>query len=232
MTAGHFGLAAGVKAPASRVPLWALMTSSYLLDIVFIVLVAAGVENFGPLVPGQPVGYGEVTIHAFYTHSLLGAAFIALIAGLLARQAWGQRAGVVIGAVVMSHWFLDLIVQRPDMPILPGNAGDLPLLGFGLWNYPMISAAIELALALGGTFLYYRSMRSYVGESGNGASMTRALLAATVTGLLIVLLLAADVLGLSFTLTLVLMLLLIVLCGWLDARIHVSGREQVAHAVR
>ncbi len=232
MTAGHFGLAAGVKAPAPRVPLWALMVSTYLLDIVFIVLVSAGIESFGPLVPGLPAGYGEVTIHAFYTHSLVGAAFIALVAGLLARQAWGQRAGIVIAAVVMSHWLLDLFVHRADMPILPGNLGGLPLLGFGLWNYPLISAAVELVLALGGTYLYYRSTRSYVEMSGNGALMTRALLAVTVTGVLIVLLLASDVLGLSLVVVLGLMLLLIVLSGWLDARLYRSGREPVAEAAR
>lgn len=223
MTAGHFGLAAGVKAPAPRVPLWALMLSTYLLDFVFIILVAAGAESFGPLVPGQPVGYGEVAIHAFFSHSLVGAAFIALVAGLLARQAWGGRAGLVIGAVVLSHWFLDLIVHRPDLPILPGNLGGLPLLGFGLWNYPLVSVAIELVLALGGTYLYYTSVRSYVETSGDGVRMTRALLAVTVTGLLIVLLLATDVLGLSLVLALGLMLLLIVLCGWLDARLGWSG---------
>ncbi len=228
MTAGHFGLAAGVKAPAPRVPLWALMFSTYLLDVVFIILVGAGVENFGPLVPGQPAGYGEVAIQALYSHSLVGAAFIALIAGLLARQAWGERAGVVIGAVVMSHWFLDLLVHRPDMPILPGNAGGLPLLGFGLWNYPLLSAAIELVLALGGTYLYYQSAQAYLATSRNGALMTRALVAATVTGVLIVLLLATDVLGLSLLLALTLMLLLVVLCGWLDSRLHWSGREPLA----
>jgi hypothetical protein len=230
MTAGHFGLAAGVKAPAPRVPLWALMLSTYLLDFVFIILVAAGAESFGPLVPGQPVGYGEVTIQAFFSHSLVGAAFIALVAGLLARQAWGKQAGVVIGAVVMSHWFLDLIVHRPDLPILPGNALGLPLLGLGLWNYPLLSAAIELVLALGGTFLYYRSAQAYVATNGNGTLMPRALVAATVTGVLIMLLLATDVLGLSLALALVLMLLLIVLCGWLDARLQWSGRKAPAVA--
>ncbi len=228
MTAGHFGLAAGVKAPAPRVPLWALMLSTYLLDVVFIILVAAGAESFGPLVPGQPPGYGEVTIQAFFSHSLVGAAFIALVAGLLARQAWGARAGVVIGAVVMSHWFLDLIVHRPDLPILPGNLGGLPLLGFGLWNYPLVSAALELVLALGGTYLYYRSAQGYAATTGNGAFRTRALVAVTVTGLLIVLLLATDVLGLSLALSLTLMLLLVVLCGWLDARLHWTGREALA----
>jgi hypothetical protein len=54
MTAGHFGFAAVVKSQAPRVPLWALMLSTYLLDVVFIILVATGVENFALLDPAHP----------------------------------------------------------------------------------------------------------------------------------------------------------------------------------
>ncbi len=220
MTAGHFGLAAAVKSPAPNVPLWALMLSTYLLDVIFIVLVAAGIESFAPLDPANPT-YGATVIHAYYSHSLVSAAFIAVIAGLLAAWAWGRRAGVVIGAVVFSHWILDLIVHRPDLPILPGNLGNLPLLGFGLWQLPAVSALVELALVIGGTYLYYRSAQHAPAEKG-GEQHMRALVAAGVTGVLTVLLLATDVLGLSLLIAVVLMLLLIVLCGWLDSRLNWS----------
>ena len=220
MTAGHFGLAAAVKGPAPRIPLWALMLSTYLLDFVFIILVAAGLESFAPLDPAHPA-YGAVVIQAYYSHSLVGAVVIAIIAGLAALWAWGKRAGVVIGAVVVSHWILDLIVHRPDLPILPGNLGNLPLLGFGLWQLPSVSALIELALALGGAYLYYRSARQVVARTSNGdEQQTRALIAAGVTGVLIVLLLITDVLNLPLLLAVVLMVLLIVLCGWLDSRLQ------------
>ena len=219
MTAGHFGLAAGVKSPAPRVPLWALMFSTYLLDIIFIFLAGAGIESFAPLDPAHPA-YGAVLIHAYYSHSLVGAALIAVIAGALAAWPWGQRAGVVIGGVVFSHWLLDLIVHRPDLPILPGNLGHLPLLGLGLWQAPALSALLELALALGGAYLYYRRARNAPAAAGqDGEGHSRALVAAGVTGLLIVLLLGADFLSLPLSLALVLMLLLIVFCGWLDARL-------------
>ncbi len=222
MTASHFGFAAAVKSPAPSVPLWALMLSTDLLDVVFIVLVAAGIESFAPLDPAHPA-YGETLIQAYYSHSLVGAALIAVIAGLLASWAWGKRAGVVIGAVVCSHWILDLVVHRPDLPILPGKLGSLPLLGFGLWQRPTVSAVVELALALGGAYLYYRSALNAPAPSGKGAERRiRALVAAGVTGLLIVLLLATDVLNLPLFIAIVLMLLLIVLCGWLDSRLNWS----------
>jgi hypothetical protein len=198
------------------------MLSTYLLDVVFIILVAAGLESFAPIDPAHPA-YGQTAIQAFYSHSLIGAALIALIAGLLAAWAWGRRAGGVIGAVVMSHWVLDLLVHRPDLPILPGNAGNLPLLGFGLWQVPLVSAIVELALALVGAYLYYRSAENAAASTGKGGEQRNRILVTTgLTGLFIVLLLAADLLSLPINIALVLMLLLIILCGWLDGRLQRS----------
>lgn len=218
MTAGHFGLAAVIKSKEIKVPLWALMLSTYLLDVVFIVLAGFGVETFAPIDPAHPA-YGQVAIHAFYSHSLVGALAIAIIAGALARWAWGHRAGWVIGAMVFSHWILDLIVHRPDLPILPANAGNLPLLGFGLWQVPAASALVELALAAAGAYLYYRSARKSPAEASDPNHL-RALLASGVTGVLVLMLLAADILNISLLISVTLMLLLIVLCGWLDSRLN------------
>jgi hypothetical protein len=64
----------------------------------------------------------------------------------------------MLGAVVFSHWLLDLVVHRGDMPILPGNAGDLPRLGFGLWKAPAVSILVELALVVAGAWLYWRAV--------------------------------------------------------------------------
>lgn len=197
MGAGHFGLAAGVKAWAPRLPLWALMLSTYLLDVVFIFFFAAGVEGLTQVDPANP-GYGGALIQAYYTHSLVGALLIAAVAGWLAARWWGQRGGVVIAAVVFSHWILDLLVHRPDLPILPGNIGDLPLLGFGLWQIPVSSALLELALVLAGAYLYYRSaMRLPVPPGESASSHRRRVWAASlVTAVLLLLVLISDVLGL------------------------------------
>ena len=67
---------------------------------------------------------------------------------------------MLLGAVAFSHWVLDLIVHRGDMPVLPGNAGNLPLLGFGLWGTPVASILLEAVLFVLGVFLYWRSARS------------------------------------------------------------------------
>lgn len=150
MMAGHFGFAAGVKAWAPRLPLWALMFSAFLLDIVFVFMAAAGLESITPIDPAHPNAYGGALIHAYYSHSLIGALVTAALAGVVASRFWGHSEGVMISVVVFSHWGFDWLVHRPDLPILPGNAGDLPLLGRGLWRQPGVSALLELVLVLGG----------------------------------------------------------------------------------
>ncbi|HEV2983542.1 MAG TPA: hypothetical protein VGX46_04100 [Vicinamibacterales bacterium] len=133
MIAGHFGLAAAVKARERATPLWALMLATQWLDIVFIPLVSTGVERLETAPGATPGAYGSLIIHADYTHSLVGALALSVFLGTLFALRYGKRSGVVIGAVAFSHWILDVPLHRGDMPILPGGAGALPRLGFGLW---------------------------------------------------------------------------------------------------
>jgi membrane-bound metal-dependent hydrolase YbcI (DUF457 family) len=161
---GHFGLAAGVKSRERFVPLWALMLATAWLDVLFIPLFAAGVETIDDA-PGTDGGYGDVIIHADWTHSLVGAALIAVLTGWFVTRWWGRRGAVVIGAVVFSHWLLDLIVHRHDMPIFPGNAGDIRV-GFGLWKIHWASIAVEAALLLVGAFLYWRAADATERQAG------------------------------------------------------------------
>ena len=85
----------------------------------------------------------------------------------------------MLGAVVFSHWVLDLPMHHADLPLLPGNAGSLPLLGFGLWRWPAASALLEIALVLLGTFLYARAAArtAGAGQSSRVRYVTAALLA-------------------------------------------------------
>lgn len=208
MLAGHFGLAAIVKSRQPQMPLWALMLSTQLLDVIALVLLAFGLEYFVPE-PGTTSNYGSLVIHADYSHSLVGALAISLVAMLVTMIPWGRRNGLIIGAMVFSHWILDVLVHRPDMPILPGNAGDLPLLGLGLWNFPLLTAGIELALILAGAYTYYHAaMRSAVKAerqdakegkalSAPGAYRQQALLTSVILAVLLVATLVADFVGLG-----------------------------------
>ena len=117
-------------------------------------------------------GYGSSVIHADYTHSLVGALVLSALLGGLAVRPWGRRAGLVLAGVAFSHWVLDLIVHRADLPILPGNLGDLPLLGFGLWRVPAASIALEAVILLGGVLVYWRTARSAAVPAGRRITPT------------------------------------------------------------
>ena len=189
MITGHFGLATGVKKFAPRLPLWSLLLASFWLDVIFIVFSMFGLESFAPMNPANPA-YGEVIINAYYTHSLVGAILISLLTGWIASLRWKKDSGLVIGAVVFSHWILDLLIHRPDLPLLPGNLGNLPLLGLGLWQYPRLSGAIELVLAIGGVVLYWVGAPKSKREQRR-----RALTASLVTGALLLLLFISNIFG-------------------------------------
>lgn len=66
--------------------------------------------------------------------------------GLIFGMRWGKRCSTVLALVSFSHWLLDLAVDRHDMPILPGDLGNLPRLGFGLWQFRRASILAELLL--------------------------------------------------------------------------------------
>jgi hypothetical protein len=171
------------------VPLWALMLATAWLDVIFIFTYATGAETIDDA-PGTNGGYGDVIIHADYTHSLIGAAVIAIVTGWLVTRWWGRRGGIVIGAVVFSHWILDLIVHRDDMPIFPGNLGDIRV-GFGLWEHHAAAAAAEAALILVGAFLYWRAATEV--ERAANARPRRANLVTALIVLCGALVLAVDV---------------------------------------
>jgi hypothetical protein len=122
---------------------------------------------------------------------------LALLGALVVRRAWGQRGALTIGLMIFSHWVLDLIVHRPDLPILPGNAGNLPLLGFGLWDYPGISVVVEAILVLAGAFLYWRAAIALPAPSirASQSYRTRAFTTALVVAVLMVLSLVTDYFG-------------------------------------
>jgi hypothetical protein len=159
--AGHFGFAAAVKAKERSTPLWALMLACQWLDVVFVPLLAAGVETIAPVAGTKPGAYGDAIIHADYTHSLVGALALSIVLGLALGAKYGRRSGVVIALVAMSHWLLDLVMHRGDMPVLPGGAGTL---GFGLWRSHAASAIVELVLVVVGAWLYGRAACEVAGS--------------------------------------------------------------------
>jgi membrane-bound metal-dependent hydrolase YbcI (DUF457 family) len=155
MFIGHFAVAYAAKRLAPRASLGTLFFATQFLDLLWPLLVLTGIERLS-LAPAEG-GYPLLFDHYPWSHSLL----FALIWGFVVGGAYWNlrrdaRAALVIGALVPSHWLLDYVVHVPDLPLWPGGA---VLLGFGLWNTPLVALALELALLAGGVALYLSATR-------------------------------------------------------------------------
>jgi membrane-bound metal-dependent hydrolase YbcI (DUF457 family) len=152
---GHFAVAYAAKRLAPRSSLGTLFFAAQFLDLLWPFLVLAGIERLSLAPPGA--GFPLTFDHYPWSHSLLFAIIWSVVVGGVywrLRRDW--RVAVVIGALVLSHWFLDLGVHVPDLPLWPGGA---TLLGFGLWNTPLIALALEFTLFVGGVTLYLSATR-------------------------------------------------------------------------
>jgi hypothetical protein len=150
MFIGHFAMGAMVKPLAPTLPIWALAVAPQFMDLLFLPLVAIGVEGY---ISG-PFGHSE--IDALYTHSLVGAALIAALVYWIGITIWKTRAaGLILAGLSFSHWIIDLLVHHKDMPWLPGNFGDFALLGFGLWDFEYAVFGTEVLMALVAVALYF-----------------------------------------------------------------------------
>ena len=142
MFVGHYAAARAARAAEPRAPLWAYVLGCQAVDIAWSGLIIPGVERAGVdhSLPGSPL----VLSHMPYTHSLPAALLwsVAVGAGLMALLKLPRRAGVFIGLAVFSHWILDFLVHRPDLPLLWSG----PKVGLGLWDYPVPEQALEMGL--------------------------------------------------------------------------------------
>jgi hypothetical protein len=154
MFIGHYGPAVAIKAMRPAIPMWLLFISVQLVDVAWAVLVLLGIEKVR-IVPGITASNPLDLYYMPYTHSLAGALLWALVAIILYKSLSGVRmrsAASWIGLAVFSHWVLDLLVHKPDLPLYD----DTMKIGLGLWNYPAIALALEALLLFGGMTLYLR----------------------------------------------------------------------------
>jgi len=158
MFIGHFAMGFGAKKFAPRVSLGVLFLACQLADLVWPNLVLLGIETFS-IEPGVTALTPLDFKHYPYSHSLLATlAWAGLFAVIYtALRHAGKRAAVVIGLLVLSHWLLDVLSHRPDMPLTLSDANRI---GLGLWNHPLPAIAVEVLLFAVGVWLYAASTRA------------------------------------------------------------------------
>ena len=155
MFIGHIGVAFAAKQAAPRVSLGTLILATSWIDLVWPILLLFRIEHVS-IVPGITKFTPLDFTHYPFTHSLVMVTVWGLLLGgayYLVRPS--VKDSVVIGCVVVSHWLLDWLTHRPDLPLYP----DGPKFGLGLWNSVPLTIAVESLIFVVGVLLYYRATR-------------------------------------------------------------------------
>ncbi|HXE74967.1 MAG TPA: hypothetical protein VNN18_04915 [Candidatus Xenobia bacterium] len=169
MFIGHYGVAFAVKSVEKRIPLWLLFLAVQFVDLLWGVLVLLGVEK--ARITQEFRGSLPLDLYYMpYTHSLPAVLVWSLAAYLAYRlvasktDSPSHRVSLLVALAVLSHWILDLVVHRPDMPLYD----DAYKLGLALWNYPLPALALEIGIYFGGLWLYLRttSAVTFMGKHG------------------------------------------------------------------
>jgi hypothetical protein len=136
--------------------LGALVFAAQFADLLWPILLLAGVERVR-IVPGllaaSPFDFTRYPVsHSLVTEVGFGA-LVALICFVMHRNA---RGALLLGSLVPTHWVLDFIAHRPDLPIYPGG----PRYGLGMWNSIPLTIVVEYLLFAAGIAIYLSVTRA------------------------------------------------------------------------
>jgi hypothetical protein len=166
MFIGHFGVGFGAKKAVPAVSLGTLFLAAQFADLLWPTLLLLGIERVA-IDPGATVMTPLNFVSYPYSHSLLALSVWGVLLGVvyIVVRRTQPMAGVILALLVVSHWVLDVVMHRPDMPLtLTGTTR----LGFGVWNSMPATIALELIVFGVGVMIYARTTvaRDRVGSVG------------------------------------------------------------------
>ncbi len=164
MFIGHYAAGFAAKKWAPKVNLGALFAAAIWLDLVWPIFVLMGIEKFN-ISPGitkmSPFDFVDYPLSHSLVMALAWGLGFALVYLILDNN---LKNAAILGGLVVSHWFLDLIVHRPDLPIFPAELNNLGIpphkYGFGLWNYWTPELLLECGLFAAGIWLYWNATKT------------------------------------------------------------------------
>jgi hypothetical protein len=154
MFVGHYAVAFAAKKFHPSVGLVFLFIAVQLVDLIWPIFLLLGIEHVR-IDPGNTT-FTPLDFYDYpYTHSLVFTLVWSVLLGV-AYWLWKRdvRGMALIGVCVASHWILDFITHRPDLPLAPGSS---VLFGLGLWDNRLATIAVELALFVIGIWFYLKS---------------------------------------------------------------------------
>ncbi len=157
MFIGHFGAGFAGKKFSKSASLGTYFMAAQWIDLIWPILLLLGIEKV-EIKPGvSSVTPLDFTYYPF-THSLLGVFIWAILIGTIYYFIKkNYKTSIILGLLVLSHWFLDLLVHIPDLPVLPGEGLKI---GLGLWNSFAATLIVEGLVFTIGLYLYLKSTKA------------------------------------------------------------------------
>ncbi|MFQ5605231.1 MAG: hypothetical protein ACE5HS_18350 [bacterium] len=170
MFVGHYAASLALKGADNNASLGMLFLAVQFVDILFFPFVLMGIEHFNIVENYTQSTHFELEFMP-YTHSLLASflwaagVYIAFRFNPSKETENKNKMAIVMAVAVFSHWFFDLIVHTPDLPLLSDSSAKL---GFGLWNNAIATYLLETILLLVGLRIYLKSTKAttFVGKYG------------------------------------------------------------------
>ena len=157
MFLGHYGVGFAAKKVESRASLGTYIMAAVFLDLLWPVFLLIGLEHV-KIDPGNTIVTPLNFNYYPFSHSLLMSIVWALLfGGIYYLIKKNKRISIILGLCVFSHWILDFIVHRADLPLAPAVE---TFFGLGLWNSLPATLILELFIFLGGTYLYLKTTKA------------------------------------------------------------------------
>jgi hypothetical protein len=159
MFIGHFAVGFAAKRAAPETSLGWLVAAACFLDLLWPVFLLLGWERVR-IAPGDTV-FTPLAFESYpVSHSLAAVAGWSIVLGTIYWMLKRDRTGAwAVGLLVASHWVLDVVTHRPDLPVFPGG----PMIGLELWASPMATVLVESLMFLMGVVLYMRTTHAVDG---------------------------------------------------------------------
>ena len=157
MFIGHFGAGFTGKKFSKTASLGTYFMAAQWIDLIWPILLLLGIEK-AEIKPGvTSVTPLDFTYYPF-SHSLFGVIVWAVLFGMVYYVIKkNSRTAIILGLLVLSHWFLDLLVHIPDLPIFPGYSLKV---GLGIWNNFALTIIMEGLVFAIGAYLYFKSTKA------------------------------------------------------------------------
>ncbi|MDH5719261.1 MAG: hypothetical protein OEZ13_01440 [Spirochaetia bacterium] len=158
MYIGHYAVSFAIKKFDKKTSLGQFFIATQLVDIIFFHFALMGIERFS-LIENYTQSTHFNLEYMPYTHSLAASFFWSLLIYLFSTLIMKKNkvTAFFFSITVFIHWFFDLIVHTPDLPLLSDSSIKA---GFGLWENAIATFLLEAVLIGTGFIIYLRDNKS------------------------------------------------------------------------